>query len=298
VCPLAHHRPRDAEEPKTTTEPSLHDLRQRIDRIDEQMHELLMARAALVRDIRSRKDRTGSPAIQPLREAEILRRLASRHRGDFPFGSVARIWREIISGLTHLQSPLTVTVFAPPDQPGSWDLARDHFGSTVPMTAHGSAGQVIRSVNERSAVIGVLPMPLDGEEDPWWPQLLTRSSAAPRVIARLPFAGRGNGRGSGDALAIATGIGDFATVERCLVAIEIPSPVSRARLNTCFKAAGLDCDLVLVALSQGRSLALIDAAGPAPAADERMARLSAELGEPIDRVFHLGGYAEPLPPAA
>ncbi len=89
---------------------------------------------------------------------------------------------------------------------GFWDLARDHYGSHTPMSAYRSIGQVIRAVTEGQAAVGVLPMPQEGEPDPWWRHLLSEDEDAPRVVARLPFGARGNARSDGaDALAIGRG---------------------------------------------------------------------------------------------
>src|SRR5471032_3313301 len=140
-------------------ETTLDSLRNRIDRIDDQIHDLLIERTSLVEDIRGRKSKSGAPVIQPAREAAIFRRLATRHRGPFPLGAIHRIWREIITAITALQQPLAVAVYAPDDQPGAWDIARDHYGSQVPMTPFSTISQVIRAVTDRSATIGVLPMP-------------------------------------------------------------------------------------------------------------------------------------------
>src|ERR1700689_5172375 len=111
------------------TDTPLADLRQRIDRIDEQIHDLVMTRASLVEEIRRNKDRAGAPVVQPQRETAVLRRLAGRHRGNFPFPALVRIWRELIAAITQMQQPLGVAVFTPDAQSGAWDLARDYFGS-------------------------------------------------------------------------------------------------------------------------------------------------------------------------
>ncbi|WP_229743968.1 chorismate mutase [Aliidongia dinghuensis] len=276
------------------SETSLDSLRQKIDQIDDQLHDLLIERTSLVEEIRSRKSRNGTPVIQPAREAAIFRRLAGRHRGPFPLGAVHRIWREIITAITALQQPIAVAVHVPDDQPGAWDAARDHYGSQVPMTPYSTISQVIRAVSERSATIGVLPMPTEDEADPWWRQLMSRDAGAPRIIGRLPFAGRGNARTGRDAVAIACQAVEPASCDRTFIVVEVPAQISRARLQSCLSAAGFQCDLLAAWASDGLSLALAELRGAVAPDDARLADLSAQLGEPIDRLFHLGGYAEPF----
>ncbi|HLZ65073.1 MAG TPA: chorismate mutase [Aliidongia sp.] len=275
-------------------ETTLDSLRQRIDQIDDQIHDLLIERTGLVEEIRGRKNRAGSPVIQPAREAAIFRRLAARHRGPFPLGALHRIWREIITAITALQQPLAVAVYAPDAETGAWDIARDHYGSQVPMTPFSTISQVIRAVTDRSATIGVLPMPSEDEADPWWRQLTSRDTLAPRIIARLPFAGRGNARAGRDAVAIACQPVEPNSCDRSFIIIEVSAQISRARLQSCFTAAGFRYDLLTVWARDGLCLALAELHGAVGPDDRRLTDLSAQLGEPIDLVFHLGGYAAPF----
>ena len=67
-------------------------LRRSIDVIDDEMHDLLMRRVKIVEKIGALKDSApGALFIRPEREAKILRRLVSRHKGSFPAAVVARM---------------------------------------------------------------------------------------------------------------------------------------------------------------------------------------------------------------
>ncbi len=282
----------------SNSDTALADLRQKIDQIDDQLHDLVMARAALVDEIRKHKDLSGKAMIQPARETAMLRRLAARHKGAFPFAAILRIWREIMSAGPHAQ-PLAVAVHAPDDLPGPWDLARDHFGSTVPIQAYGSVSQVIRAVTERTAAVGILPMPLEQEPDPWWRHLLSVDATAPRIFARLPAGARGNARGTGTVLAIAGNLSDFTSVDHSLLAFETPHPVSRSKLTGALKAAQLEVNLLAIHGRDGGHWICAEITGPVAADDARLEELRAQLGIAINAVYHLGGYADPvLPPHA
>ena len=280
------------------TDTPLADLRLRIDRIDEQIHDLVIARAALVDEIRRNKDRSGTSVIQPQRESAVLRRLAARHRGGFPFPALTRIWREMIAAITQMQQPMAVAVFAPEGLPGAWDLARDHFGSVVPMSAYQTIGQVFRAVTDRPATIGVVPMPQEHDQDPWWRQLLSVDSAVPRVFARLPVTERGNARGTGEVLAIGCHVGDFSGVYHSLMVVEIASPISRMKLISSLGAAGFGGALIDVSSHDGVCLILLDLDGAVAQDDERFAELATQLGTPIERVYHLGGYDTAVLPSS
>src|SRR6202023_2677308 len=161
------------------TPSDLKGLRRRLDEIDDKLQDLLIDRAQIVSLVAASKRDGNQPAFQPAREAEIIRRLVGRHRGPFPVATLIRMWREMLAATVRLQSPFSVAVFAPTEAQGFWDLARDHYGSNTPMSAYRSTGQVIRAVSEGQAAIGVLPMPQQGEADPWWRQLVSKDDNAP-----------------------------------------------------------------------------------------------------------------------
>jgi chorismate mutase / prephenate dehydratase len=285
----------------TASAASLDDLRRRIDEIDDALHDLIMERVAVVERIAGTKRRDGIIAMRPGREAQILRRLVARHHGPLPRAALVRIWRELISGAMGLQGDFAVAVSAVDDRADYWDLARDHFGSHTPMTVYHSIGEVLRAVSEKRAAIGVLPMPVEGEPTPWWPLLAGAGNAAPRVLARLPFGGRGNARGNGgvDALAIGHGAPDPTGVDRSLVAFETDGELSRARLIDTLKSVGLTATLFAAFERENeRRWSLVELDDMVQADDPRLARALVLLAERVAGIAHLGGYAKPLPPPA
>jgi chorismate mutase / prephenate dehydratase len=276
--------------------PDLEVLRRRIDEIDDRLQDLLIERMEIVSRVADHKQRSGGVAPhQPGREAEILRRLVARNSGSLPAASLVRIWRELLAATTRMQGAFTVAVYVPQAGPGFWDIARDHYGSHTPMLTFGSAAQVIRAVSEGRATVGVLPMPQEEEADPWWRHLLSSREAAPHVISRLPFGGRGNARpNSGDALAIGRGAQLPTGRDRTLIGTENAPNISRGRLFS--NLSGLDLRCTFIALSEhaeGGST-LIELDGFVSADDPRLDRFRAQLGPAVYRLLPLGGYAVPL----
>jgi chorismate mutase len=278
---------------------SLDDLRRRIDEIDDQLHDLVMERAAIVEAIAAGKKETRTPAVRPGREAQILRRLVQRHRGRFPRPVLVRLWREIISGAVMMQGEFAVAVSALEEMPDYWDIARDHFGSHTPMIAFHSVGEVLRSLAEGRVAAAVLPLPAEGEREPWWPLLANSGAAAPRILARLPFGGRGSARGDGglDALAIGHGDPDPTGEDRSFVALELTGELSRARLIAALKAAGLTVTLFAEHRDGGSAWNLLEIDDMVREGDARLAQALAPLAMVL-RVTHLGSYPKPIAPAA
>ncbi len=273
----------------------LQDLRQRLDRIDNGLHDLLIERAEIVAQVAGTKRSEGTAFYQPAREAEIIRRLVARHRGLLPGGSVVRIWRELLSATVSLETPFAAAVFAPPEAPGFWDLARDHYGSSTPISPYRSTGQVIRAVSEGRVAVGILPMPQEGAADAWWRQLVSHDVEAPRVIARLPFGPRGNARSNGaDALVIGRGAAQKTAADRTLLAAETMPEISRARIFRGLSAVGLACTFFAAAEHGEGSVSLIEIDGFVAIADRRVEQLRFEIGPALHRLLPLGGYAVPI----
>ncbi|HEV2301046.1 MAG TPA: chorismate mutase [Stellaceae bacterium] len=284
----------------SSTPADLEGLRRRLDEIDDGLQQLLIERADIVSLVAASKRHDGAlAAFQPAREAEILRRLAARHRGPFPLATLLRMWREMLAATVRMQSPFAVAAFAPPGSPGFWDLARDHYGSNTPMTPYGSASQVIRAVSEGGAAVGVLPMPQEADPDPWWRHLLSNEPNAPRVVGRLPFGARGNARSEGaDALAIGRFVQQPTGADRTLFITETAEHISRTRIFGILAALPLTCSFFATFDHAEGAIGLVEVEGFVPLADPRLDGFREQLGQALTQLLPFGGYAVPLAAAA
>ena len=272
-------------------------LRREIDAIDSSIHDLLMQRTDVVEKVRDLK-RPYRIKIRPAREAEILYRLVSEHKGPFPKRELVRMWRELIVATLSMEGPFSVAVHMPEDGSGLWDLARDQYGSFTPMTAHVSARRVIEAVRSQQATVGVLPLPRRDDSDPWWRHLAAEDRDAPRIIARLPFTGPGGGMGA-EALAICP-VAQEPTGRDCTyVAIEAKEQIGLARLGSALEGAGLPCAYTASWHDDeepGRWLYLAEVTVYLAPDDRRIKRLLEDIALAGARSIHLGGYAKPLEP--
>jgi chorismate mutase-like protein len=282
---------------------AIDDLRRRIDEIDTTLHDLLMRRSAVVAEIGALKGNGGGPRngfFRPGREALIIRRLVERHRGSLPRATVVRMWREMLSATLRQQGPFAVAVYAPEEGGGYWDLARDHFGSLTPAAAHDKAGQVLRAVIDGSAAVGVLPLPQEGDAEPWWPFLVSRDDTQPRVIARLPFGAPGNLRGgAAEALVIGRAPQEPTGRDCSLFVLEASAEISRSGLRDALTEVSLPPLSVQFwrdPNEAARRLHLIEVEGCVAPDDARFLRLARQRTD-IAAVWPLGGYALPLTPA-
>ena len=278
----------------TATPLDLEELRRRLDAIDDRLQDLLIDRAEVVALVAEHKRGNNLIFYQPEREAQIIRRLVARHHGRLPLASLVRIWRELLAATVSLETPFAVAVYAPAGSPVFWDLARDHYGSSTPIAAHGSIAQVIRAVAEAPDSAGVLPMPQEGEPDPWWRHLLSQHRNTPRVMARLPFGPRGNARSAGaDALVIGHGAPQNTGRDRTLIATET-AEISRARILGLLSALDLSCTFFASSEQIDGAVDLIELDSFVPLSDPRIETFRTQLGSALHRLLPLGGYALPL----
>jgi len=279
-------------------------LRQKIDAIDSQLHDLLMQRTELAVAVGAAKAAkqplTGdSPAegakfIRPAREAKILRRLIGRHQGKLPKAVVVRMWREMISALLQVEGPFAVAVYAPATQPGFWDVARDHYGSRVKLLTFSRVDRALSAVMDGSATVAVLPFPREDDTGPWWRRLVG-SAQLPHVIARLPFGDPGNQRNP-DLQALVVGRTPTEPTDRdhSLLVLETAEPVSRSTFRQALAGVGLTTSFIHGGRDQQEAdLNLAEVAGYLDGNDPRLQLVAGALGKGA-KLHSIGSYAEPL----
>jgi chorismate mutase/prephenate dehydratase len=132
-------------------------LRAQIDRIDEQLLELLNQRAGLAIAAGRHKSHAGRGLYAPEREKRIFLRLERLNAGPLRGESVRAIFREIISGCLALEKPLRVA-FLGPAGTFSQQAARDQFGSGAELLPVGSVDAVFDEVERARADYGVVPV--------------------------------------------------------------------------------------------------------------------------------------------
>jgi chorismate mutase len=275
--------------------PTLDRLRQEIDTIDSDLHGLIERRAELVDRIAASKTGTGL-ALRPGREARVMRQRLAMHNGPFPASAIWRMWREMMCAFTLMQTPdIKIAICRPTDQPGYWDLARDHFGCQIPLVAHDTPAQVLAAVRANPTTLGVVPAPIESDTAPWWPLLTGRDASLPNVVVRLPFLMMPNARARGiSAFVLARMEPEESGDDRALIALEADTGLSRNRIAGALEKVGLPA--FTSALDQvvgGVHHYLVELPGVVADSDPRLSELGAALGLHNGRVAAIGAYAAP-----
>ncbi|TXT23400.1 MAG: chorismate mutase / prephenate dehydratase [Gallionellaceae bacterium] len=132
----------------------LNRCRGQIDRIDDDLLQLLNRRAALAQRIGHLKNGT---VLRPEREAQILRRMAESNGGPLANEAVAQIYTEVMSQCRALEAPLSVAYLGPA---GTFSEAAvvKRFGHASLGVPCPSIDEVFREVESGGASYGLVPV--------------------------------------------------------------------------------------------------------------------------------------------
>lgn len=134
-------------------------IRDRIDAIDKQVHQLLNQRADAAMEVARIKLASNPNAVfyRPEREAQVLRMVKERNEGPLGDEEVARLFREIMSACLALERPLNIA-FLGPEGTFTQAAALKHFGHSVRTAPMGSISDVFQEVESSGCDYGVVPV--------------------------------------------------------------------------------------------------------------------------------------------
>ena len=135
----------------------LEELRKKIDKIDQNILQLLNDRAKIVKDVAKVKQKTNKEFHDPTREEEILRRLQKSNPGSFPSMAVRPVFREIISACLSLEVPIHVAYLGP-EATFTHMAVMKKFGSSTRLIPTKSIESVFSEVERGRANYGVVPV--------------------------------------------------------------------------------------------------------------------------------------------
>lgn len=136
---------------------SLEDLRMEIDKIDEDLLEVLVKRMSLSLDVAQAKGKSGTPLFRPDREQNIIDRIKELNSGRVPDRYILPIFREIIGASLHLQGNFQIGYFG---EPGSFThmSARKKFGGSYDFRPFRTIDTVFSAVDRDEIRYGVVPL--------------------------------------------------------------------------------------------------------------------------------------------
>jgi chorismate mutase/prephenate dehydratase len=133
----------------------LNQLREQIDRLDDELLKLVNRRAALAQQIGHLK--LNSVVLRPEREAQVLRRVQESNAGPLSNKAVAQLFTEIMSQCRALEAPLTVAYLGP-EGTFTEAAALKRFGSAIIELSCATIDEVFSAVQSGVAHYGMAPV--------------------------------------------------------------------------------------------------------------------------------------------
>jgi chorismate mutase/prephenate dehydratase len=141
-----------------TSDRDIEALRQEIDRLDDQIHDLISERARIAREIGTIKGLSRTADFyRPEREAQVLRRIVERNKGPLRDSEMVRLFRELMSACLAQEEPLKVAYLGPE---GTFTQAAvlKHFGHSVRALSVPTIDEVFHEVESGIADFGIAPV--------------------------------------------------------------------------------------------------------------------------------------------
>ena len=149
-------------------QPSLKDLRQKIDKIDRELVSLISERARCAQTVADVKkaaldtnDENETPVYyRPEREAQVLRTIMQHNEqqgGPLDNEEMARLFREIMSACLALEQP-TKVAFLGPEGTFTQEAVMKHFGHSAVPVSMATIDEVFREVEAGAVHYGVVPV--------------------------------------------------------------------------------------------------------------------------------------------
>jgi chorismate mutase len=162
--------------------PSLDEVRERIDAIDEQVLSLVGERAALSAAVAKAKRANGETGfgLRPAREAQLLRRLLIAKEPQVSFELVVTLWRQIMADSLARQGPFHISLWGGKNPYKVIELTRIRFGASVSVRGAARPDDALSAARSAGGV-AVLALASDS---PWWGRLLAEPKL--NVFASLP----------------------------------------------------------------------------------------------------------------
>ena len=137
----------------------LNNLRDRIDRLDQKIADLISERAQCAQEIATVKKADEETALfcRPEREAQVLRAVMERNQGPLDNEEMGRLFREIMSACLALEQQIKVA-FLGPAGTFTQQAVTKHFGHSAVLAPMGAIDEVFREVEAGAAHYGVVPV--------------------------------------------------------------------------------------------------------------------------------------------
>lgn len=175
---------------------ALNVLRQEIDKIDEQIINLLAQRMEVVKKVGELKKTYNEKFfIRANREADMIKNLITKPLNSFPKSAVVSIWRKIIAAANMTEQNLKIAVHNPKNIADYAYLVREYYNAEIPITLNDSVTKIVQEIENNEVQLAAFALPKNDSQnynqmdisENWWINLANNKLGI-RVFAKIPFA--------------------------------------------------------------------------------------------------------------
>lgn len=165
-------------------------LRDKIDKIDLLILDLLEQRLDVVKNVKNLKeDHDDRFFIKSAREGDMIKELIKKSAKKLPATLIIDIWRKIISFSNHLEQPINIALHNPDNKTELKHIVQSYYNNIIPIANYNSSSSVIMEIEAKKSQIAVFSLPKNRGDDSlsdWWITLANNTSGI-KAFAKIPL---------------------------------------------------------------------------------------------------------------
>lgn len=168
----------------------LEHLRQEIDKIDEQIFELLIERLKFVSKVGEHKksEESKRPILRPGREAKMIQNIFDKAKQQGLSDNVAlgfsNIWRSIIASAINHEDELKILI-SKPNEAQKTTICRDYMGPFTEVKILENDAEILAKLKNNESNISIFEAEENYSNTPWWLKISENEEL--NIFARLPL---------------------------------------------------------------------------------------------------------------
>lgn len=282
---------------------SLIALRSEIDKIDNQILNLIGQRMNVVRQVGELKTANNEKFfIKSSREADMIKELIKKIDFNFPKSAIVNIWRKIIVSANMFEQPLNIAIHNPKNVSDYAYLVKEYYSDEVPLSFHDSVANIVLEIEKGKAQIGIfaLPKSTDFKSDlteNWWINLANNKLGI-KVFAKIPFvefANKSLANNEIELVAVAIKEAEKSIEDNSLIYVEVDKNITKDDIIHALKISGLKAKILKSVKSpqvENIIFYLIELEGFFDEKDDNLKALIKSEIKPFVKI--LGSYALPI----
>lgn len=164
-------------------------FRQDIDSIDDQILDLLIKRADIVKGVKILKEENNDKFfVKSAREANMIRELIKKSDNKIPDELILNIWRKIISFSNYFEQKINIALHNPEKNPNFERILRSYYNDSMPIVELDNSATIFKDLEAGKFQIAYFALPKENNEqyNKWWINLANNQSGI-RVFVKIPL---------------------------------------------------------------------------------------------------------------